>query len=408
MSFLELDKGIPDFSKAVISLWFRAPLESVIAAADNSLPTGADNFYMMQGILPLVTFGKPQQNKNYQVVYSEDIAHGDPFDVAVISAYTGWTNGPAYDVDPSFIGLDCRSDGTFKVEFNLQSDKKGSYNSLIWFATDAAYIADYDGPPPVGSGIVGSAGSWFQTTIVDGTNGIQDAQPEHFNVENGIKLKADVWHHVVLSFDVSGSCSVGEKPTSTCLMWYAIDDTNYNGVEHMGPQRDDDDELGPNAILTYTVYRESGVSDDPIIFYNNNVPNPSGGCSPGPLPSDQVDFAFPSSAKYVDAIFRVEMAEFQMWTGVTLDTGIEDNRRMFIKDNGRPELDYSLAEDVLGKPIIRLHKSGNWIVGHNTGSIGTDAEGKKIESGQFIPTAKTRRWKPDPSLHGPQNPGKKT
>lgn len=393
MSHLELTHGIADFSKAVISLWFRVPRESVEAAAENYIETGVEDFWIMQGILPLMTFGRPQQNNNFKLVFSKDIAHGDPGETAVYPAYIDWTNGDPYLIEPSYIGLQCVPEGRFKLVFNLQSEKYGSYDSLIWFCTDMAYI-DYHGEPPEGSGI---AGTWFVTTIQDGTKGIQEAQPEFFHVESQNYFAPDIWHHLLLSFDLDGHLDIGPKPESTCQLWYAIDDVDYRGWENLGPLRQEDDELGPNNIVTPNIWRYSFFDPTtPSLFFNHYVADPTGTCSPQFIPSGEAAIGLPAAERYSDAIFKVEMAEFQMWTGVTVDT--EDDRRAFVDVEGKP-VDPAEAERRLGrKPDILLHRSSNWKKGKNTGSVGQDENGDLITSGQFIPTGAIDSYKPEPEL----------
>jgi hypothetical protein len=96
------------------------------------------------------------------------------------------------------------------------------------------------------------------------------------------------------------------------------------------------------------------------------------------------------------------MAEFQMWTGISLDTGEEENRRLFIDferdDKGDP-VDEELkpvapkvAEKALGKrPDVTLHGSSKWKAGRNAGT-----------AGQLKPTGRIITYKPDPNLHGEQ------
>jgi hypothetical protein len=417
MSHLTLPAGIPNFSKAVISLWFRAPKESVIAASGHRIETGVEGWSMLQSVLPLVTFGAPQQNKNYTLLV-KDIAHGDPQETVVVETPVAWIPGAPADVDPCYIALVCSSDGTFNVAFNLQMADYGSYSGLTWFATDMAYIPGYSGAPPVGSGIVGV---YYQSTIVDGSYGTNN-QPEYFYVQSNITLQPDVWHHLLVSFDVGGALTLGlPKPSSTCQLWYAIDDVDYRGWDNLQPYRDADDALSPNTILTSNIYRESGYvpGSGSKLFYNHYVPNPAGSYSPGPIPSAGAGFGLPASAKYVDGIFRCEMAEFQMWTGVILDTEITSNRRAFVDADGKPvnptkgsEADpRAPAERLLGKkPEVMLHGSSNWKTGYNTGTTGirietaVDEDGNetetvvKIPSGQFTPTAKIEKYKPEPAL----------
>ena len=98
------------------------------------------------------------------------------------------------------------------------------------------------------------------------------------------------------------------------------------------------------------------------------------------------------------------MAELQIFSGVTLDTSIEANRRAFVgyDEEGSSRLkpvDPKQAEDLLGKkPDILLHGSTKWQQGKNTGSLGIDTVGEEIPSGQFTPTGEIKKYTPDPSI----------
>jgi hypothetical protein len=409
MSYLKLPNGVPDFSKAVFSLWFRVPTESALAASSHSLPQG--DWPMMQNILPLITFGERQQNKNYQLIH-ENIVHGAPPENPVeLVRPVGWTQAEPYDVNPCCIGLQCYSDGTFDLFVNIQMEDKGSYDSLLWFQTSLDYQGEFPPAPAPGDGSIGDG--HYMSTIAEGTYGLQDAQPEWFEVRSDITFEPDKWHHLLLSFDVGGSLSIGNKPSSSCQLWYAIDDVDYRGWGNLGPYRDEDDGLGENIIVTRMIYNESGFdASGPVLFSNHYVPLPSGGYSPAPIPADGAELGLPAASHYVDAIFRVEMAELQIFTGVTLDTGIAGNRAAFVKD-GKPvdptgtQAKPAPAVTLLGKrPEVMLHGNSNWQSGYNTGSLGaeieTDDDGtetiKKLPGGQFTATGGIEKYKPEPSL----------
>jgi len=408
MSYLKLPNGVPDFSKAVFSLWFRVPRESVIAASNHSLPPA--KWPMMQNILPLITFGRPQQNQAYTFIINPNVVTNNPD--TVLARPVGYQATGPYDVDPSYIGVECYSDGTFYMAFNLQTGTFGTYNSLLWFLTNLNYEEGAQ-PYPIGNGYVGTGTGSHKSTIKEGTGYVQDAQPEYFLVSGNNKLASDVWHHVLLSFDIGGSLSIGNKPSSNCQLWYAIDNTDYRGWENLQPYRDGNDGLGKNTIVTQNVYRQSGFTEtEPPLFYNNYVPLPSGGFSGGMLPSSGAELGLPAASHYVDGIFRAEMAELQIWTGVTLETGNESNRRAFIKD-GKPvdptgtEAKPAPAVSLLGKkPEVMLHGNSNWQAGYNTGTLGvaieTDPDGTetvtKLPGGQFTPVAGIEKYKPEPSL----------
>jgi hypothetical protein len=72
----------------------------------------------------------------------------------------------------------------------------------------------------------------------------------------------------------------------------------------------------------------------------------------------------------VDATQKVEMAEMQVFTGVSLDTSITANRRAFIKDDGTPA-NPAAAQALLGKaPDILLSDFKKWKAGTNAGTAG--------------------------------------
>lgn len=425
MSYLTLPEkdALPNFSKAVISLWFRIPKASVIAAAtQQGIKTEVPNFNMMQQILPLVTFGRQQKSKIYEtpshnvaVIHPHPTIPGEPdpntkFDTIY------YKESASYSVDPSYIGLGCNKDGTFHVGFNLQMDGFMSFSATSFITTRVDIYSGSDPSAPVaessqlGSGVIAIFPDVGVTAIED-VSYVNNVQPEVFTVNSNKSYDSDHWHHLLLSFDVSGSVSIGTPfASSNCRLWYAIDDVDYRGAENLQPYRDTGgqwghDTLDPNAILTNNAWRYSGSDPnfEAIHYYMNHyVGLPSGSYSNGKIPSENAELGFPASSAYVESIFQVQMAEFQMWTDVTLDTGKVKNRRAFIDEKGKPELDFSISEKLLGKkPELKLHKSGNWKKGENTGTLGDP------KNPDLIATAKIVIYRPDPSLHGPQNPGEK-
>src|SRR4029079_16275511 len=57
MSYLTLPDGGPDFSKVVLSLWFRVPTSSMIAAIAQANADPPDPRPRLSGVIPLVTWG---------------------------------------------------------------------------------------------------------------------------------------------------------------------------------------------------------------------------------------------------------------------------------------------------------------------------------------------------------------
>jgi hypothetical protein len=179
--------------------------------------------------------------------------------------------------------------------------------------------------------------------------------------------------------------------------------------------------LSPSCAQTYHAQPPGSVVIPPSPLplkqiVTNNLVYISGGSwafratwLPVPIKSAGNPLGIPSSAQFVNNVYRVELAEFAMWTGVTLDTGIEANRRAFIDfrrdeagapvDNVLQPVDPEKAATLLGKaPEILLHGSSKWVNGENTGTTGVDSDGNPIPSGQFHPTGGIKQYEPDPSL----------
>ena len=134
--------AIPDFTKAVISLWFRVP-SSTITAVTNAFNTwnNADApgpRAPLLGIVPLITFGPPVQQKGFE---------GQTHVVGTIppSAAFNWSDGPSGY--PSCSGAQWVQSGPT----NPAQDYSQSYIVLTAdrFALDPSYIGvDCTGPYP--------------------------------------------------------------------------------------------------------------------------------------------------------------------------------------------------------------------------------------------------------------------
>jgi hypothetical protein len=129
-------------------------------------------------------------------------------------------------------------------------------------------------------------------------------------------LAGDKWHHVLISVDMTEGAvaSGGGGISASCTMYVAIDDKNYKTGSY--PLE------GTNKVVPGGAAAVTGM--------------PGGeNCGPGSysLTSMSVPSApvgIPSVEKYVDRIRKVQMAELLFFTGVTLDTSEEQNRRHFI------------------------------------------------------------------------------
>jgi hypothetical protein len=348
-SCISLGTGIPNFSKAIISFWFRVPSAS-LDAADADADARADTPDLkFVGIIPLVSFGAMGTYTTYNV-------GGDP--------NLNFTT----DVGPSYIGIHCGpKDGPdfsapvgHTLYTRIQYDNGGG-----WFRL----------PDPLDYAANTNQPDFFETGS-SGTGSFHLEGPERDI--NYIDVDPDIWHHVLVSFDVSdGSSAVtvdgGGDVTFGALskIWIAFDDVNYDGpfLQPCGAASYQPFGADPNAIASmFSLTTEIGLPPTSV---------PTGG-KPIGIPTSK-DNADPFS-------YHVEIALPQMWTGITLDTSDTVKRRLFIDDDGKP-VPVEVAEDALGTPLIRFTSSRSLIKGTNSGS------GKN-----FSPTGKIKSYKPDPEL----------
>jgi hypothetical protein len=237
-----------------------------------------------------------------------------------------------------------------------------------------------------------------QTGTLNFGNGPPDGRP----------LKGQ-WHHVLLSYKLgtcathgqvsengfpdfpNGGVDISAQVDSALKVYLAVDDHNYTKYDLSNVWTGNDGK--PNDVITgdATAYALSEV--DPTRFRGPPpfTPPPAKFSLNFKIPEGKI--GIPAITNYLKDILSVEMAEFQMWIGQSFDTGDVSNRRLFIDDNGKP-VRPSIAEKALGKPFRRLHGSGKWIKGHDTGDDGAD----------WTPKGTIKKWRPDPSLDGKQEP----
>lgn len=267
-----------------------------------------------------------------------------------------------------------------------------------------------------------------------------------------MKISSDQWHHVLLSFDLKPGSTTGIYATRDGMVcgppihppftppsmdgpskiWIALDDVNYTGADLRGvsdyqtqTESPLQDALGANGFISnyaaQAYYNIVSETHDRYWVTSGCVTEHSitGGKTPSyrypanPLPTNGQPFGIPAADNMVEKILRVEMAEFMMWTGDTIDTASADNRRAFIDEDGKPvPPDQQEVKDDDGhvtqppgsiqligrKPDIMLHNSSNWIAGANTGASGIDEDGEIIPGGQLTPKGGIARYTPDPKL----------
>jgi hypothetical protein len=378
-----------------------------------------------------------------------------------------WVNhnesGDVEVTEPSYIGILCK-DGGASLDIKLQTLEHAEVKARGWIARVLSpdmdfYQGNLDEVPTreyVHHVI-------FEDTMATITGPDDDApgpkcgfEHEYFS-GGGASVSPDHWHHLLLSFDISlkcetGPCTRGNEDTgpynvpSAAKMWIAFDDQNQEkgGLSPFWANSGED--AAKNDVLSSTgdefkknhqftpEERTTSVVDYPMVNKVTHIARdegcvrldeaggeetmpPSSKFTAGNLPDGPI--GIPSHTKYVDNIYHCEMAELQVFLDVTLDTKEEQNRRAFIDKDGKPvPPNQKEKKDAKGnvikpagsierlgkKPEILLHRSSNWEKGKNTGVKIDEGTGKEKPTGDFQATGLVLRYKPDPSLGGPQKP----
>jgi hypothetical protein len=554
MGYLQLDGGIPNFQKAIISLWFRFP-SSTLTELQNYSDQSFDNPgpFDSNGIMPLLVIGpegsgdlNTTTTSTQQQIGIEDIldANFGTSTAETILEYSIWgingvtivypsryrsivtfsgnfyhnfaalydtfhdteidPNQPPYRTLPTCIGID--SGGGLWVNFetgqqanvvgyqyeqrSVQSQGHFNANGLTWTFSLAGEPVD----PAYGSGVYPPSAAfytghrtyeWLESVLGlsytvngdlvgfgDETNNPRCRTDDELTLHNWEwypgspnegwhpaptyrnedisntlinatlafasdavnTVAADVWHHVLISVDLSpGLKTHGDMDgnyidffTATDYaphLFLAIDDQNKTAFNLSSawvykelPDGSGIDYSGDlNAILDYQEDSRRVIGEPP------QEGNPGDGTSTtiGVLPTYTADdlsvpavgkpIGLPGTATYVNNIFKCEMAEFQMWVGQSFDTADAAKRRLFIDfkrdKDGNPITDPNtgyftmipvkadIAAKALGAPTIKFHGTANWKNGIDTGSLG--------KAGNFRPTGDIKKYKPDPSIMVP-------
>ena len=410
--YLTLNNAL-DMNKVIISFWFRIPKETA-----DIVKAGASSFYfdypVFNGVIPLLTWGPQLPATIYGLEqyesgsYTSDIFAYHPI---MLERVTASHSAP---MQPSCIGVNAIEDRP-TLHVHIQTDDHASGTNMLKIASDFTGMLQEPqegdpGPVYVDPEYIFEDVSYIITASPDYLgNSTKGGDPEVGAV--------DKWHHLLISWElIPHSTQTGGGGTS--MMWCAIDDKNKAGNDL--PAMNDTSYMAPNdhkAWVPFT-YDFGGSDGDAVASIDFS-----------PIPSNPVRVPGPASVSYTNdtggvstkaPIHTVELAELQIFLGITLDTSEERNRRAFIdfeRDNNGKKIvdkddhgtlapvDPKKAEELLGrKPDILLHGATRWKSGYNTGSIGITVDSgtgltKKNSAGQFKPTGVITKFKPDPSLH---------
>jgi hypothetical protein len=405
-SYLTLKQALSSLSmtKVVISVWFRIPKESADAVREAIIP--GFGYSVFDGVIPLVVWGKQPTTPVTEVESYDSGSIDSSANIIMLERISGSHTAP---LQPSCIGFYVGNASINpSLHVHIQTDVNASGTGLLFINT--RFTGDFIGinttPPHVGYPVYNNV-----KYIKEDVSYAVTEEPEYLgNIGSGAgypDVKEDQWNHLLISWELVGGG--GNK------MWCAINDKNKDGNDL--PALCDLSTMGPNEHSSSTPYYNGGKGKFVSVpdFGPTNVPSDPVQ-TPGPpsanRSSDDIGGTIP-----IAPIQKVELAELQIFTGITLNTSIESNRRAFIdferdedgnpirNDEGKRTLrpvNPEQAEELLRKkPEVLLHGSSDWIDGQNTGSTGINygVDPPQIKpDGQFKPTGKITAYTPDPGF----------
>ncbi len=380
-----------DLRKVVISIWYRIPSSVASALTGNgevfpcagTYSTGPGE-YITDRTVPLITFGTPLFSSvyNFNSIHLPDTA-SPAGGLCPATNYTNWDTSPSgitQATPPTFIGVHINNadetgaaQANGRIVVNIQPNDKFASTGLEAGAFNPTCTAPVD-----------TSRDWTFDDSVD--QSYADEYYDNFGGKSVPGSSFNTWHHLLISWDVTNGTTgrgaheiVGtdEGPfiLSVSKMWMALDGVNYNGTNLpavLATQVDIGGGLspfGPNDITSALVSYWAGVHDQglgadiPLELAVTSVPsNPVK--IPGSLTMEQCDGTTVNPSNQ-----NVEMYRPQIWTGITLDTSVEANRRLFLGTDRRP-VAQSVSEAALGVPNIVFKNATNFRAGINTGTAG--------------------------------------
>lgn len=374
----------PDLRKGVISIFANLSDAAVVTKrAEGESGIFNDFSGIMQGIIPLATWGPQQTTTIYQ--FGTDTVNIETFPGVFVDVdYPVVDSSSSAESQPSFIGVFVGT--TSNPELTL-----------------VVHIQTQTGPSCVHTISTGTGAHWdsgTSTVVIDNEDSsyVDEAMQDYFG-NSGIAANSqtdrapfgrptigagtEANFHVLVSWDLTnGAASHGVGPDAedeigtsagadtVSKMWCAIDGVNKNGYDLPATWAHDDTGSGnPNEILSFITGSVSGNYGA-----DTGVPSATLTLTETSIPFYPVAFPSEASLMRVGTPFvpnsLVREARIQFFAGVSIDTSIEENVTAFRLSSGEPA-PVATARDLLSKvPIVEFVTATAMINGTNSGSAG--------------------------------------
>jgi hypothetical protein len=360
-----------------------------------SQPTGLTNLLTLQNTIPLIVFTSQKEDQFFYESFSSTTLPGG----GGCPSYVFFTPDSPNTIHapPTFIGVYCYTGGFYLpdnfLSVNIQTDDIVTYSSDTFVSqTGATCVVDNTCPfhayPTTNYNWCESyddiTGSYEYS---DGFGSCEfNFRPFDGSTSNLIAVP-DIWHHLLISWDLSNGCATHGVvfPTDpgtdfsvyvdrASKMWCSLDDSNRDGPNLPGIWIPGTDRNSMISRAGSSALGLVGGFNFPTPMADLSVSSITAGpiSIPGPLTiyGQQGSYG-DTSDSLIEPIAHLEMAELQVYTGITLDTSNVGNRRLFVDSGGFP-VDPNTAIAALGKnpDILLTGKSSNWQGGINSGTAG--------------------------------------
>lgn len=364
MGFVQRTTGTAlDFNIVTISMFVKTPAAAITAAQEKF--EGNSGFQFWMGVVPFLTWGTQgsgTQSIIGTVLLGNEPGIGDIFGTEISSTYD-------CPQGPSYIGLRCQPDEDPVLEVLIQTSSAANCTATQVLATGY----ELTGPPE----------NTYEITYSDASE-VDEDYNDFFGSRSQTVVTPDVRHHILISWDLSGgsategsgldgeSAEFEDSVTASSQMWMAFDDVNKTGFDL--PMQWPGGGFDENRHTSYVAAHFAGAANTPIgtpavTLSVGTIPTEPVSC-PGPATINRDIGGSPGDTTSDAPVLNIQISELKIFTGVSLDTSVEANRRAFITSSGRAAHP-SLAVDLMGKePEVYFRTVADWEAGNNTGTAG--------------------------------------